>query len=405
MVDYCPDFKQPDLDYMNNRRQFIEGAMAALVGAEAASRFGSAQVTPASSTSLRILILGGTNYIGPHYVRTAVSRGHKVSVFNRGKTKADLSPTVERLIGDRNGDLRSIENREWDAVIDLQTLSPGWIRTLGRALRGRVKHYTFISSVALYAENVGIVDENSALLQLEDNVDPYRAQPSTHPQYRSFKVICEREAEAQFPRIALVIRPTVISGPEDPAHWIGYWLGRMRKSGEIAAPGDPLAPVQYIDAFDLAEWNVSMVERGETGAYNAAGPSMPMGMGELLGAARSMFSIPTRLTWIPSHWLIAQGIKSGQASIFWVRPPDLAEPDAVWLSYKVSCEKAIAKGLSFRPLATTLQDILTWYKDLPSERQAELETAWKPKSEQQVLSEWHNYQGTVGASEVECAHG
>jgi 2'-hydroxyisoflavone reductase len=179
-------------------------------------------------------MLGGTGFIGPHHhVRAAITRGHRVSVFNRGKSPADIPAEVERLVGDRNGDLESIKNRDWDAVIDLQTYSPGWVRTLGQALRGRVKHYTFISTVMTYARSADVVDENSAVLQQTDAIDPYGVQPSGWVQYGAFKVLCEREGETQFPRRTLVVRPGVITGPGDDADHIAYWFARMERGGEI----------------------------------------------------------------------------------------------------------------------------------------------------------------------------
>jgi len=186
---------------------------------------------------------------------------------------------------------------------------------------------------------------------------------------------------------------------------MGYWIGRMDKGGEILAPGDPLSLVQYIDARDLAEWVVRMVERGEIGTYNAAGPAMPMGIGELLGATRSMFSTPVRFTWIPSYWLIQQGVKTRDPSIFWVRPPESREPEEEWVSYKVSSAKAIGKGLAFRPLATTLQDMMAHYRDLSPENQAKFVTEWRPQSEQQLLTAWHSYTVKAGICQSPSAHG
>lgn len=382
---------------MSSRRQFISGTVGAIMSAEFAPRFAQARSTGAagSAKSLRILFLGGTGFIGPHHVRAAVERGHKVSVFNRGKSEADLPAAVERLVGDRNADLGAIKNRDWDAVVDLQTYSPRWVRSLGQALKGRVNHYTFISTVMAYARNNGVVDEASPLMQLAGDVDPFRTQPSGWQQYGSFKVTCEREAEAQFPRKTLVVRPGVISGPGDHTDHLAYWLARMRKGGEILAPGDPLAPLQYIDARDLADWVIRMIEEAETGTYNAVGPAMSMGMSELLGAVRSMFATPMRLTWVPSQWLIEHGVKADGtkgAPFFWTKSPNLAEPDELWLSYQVSSQRAVSKGLTFRSVATTLQDNLSWYTTLPAERQAMPFSGWAPEYEQRLLTAWHDHQ-------------
>lgn len=233
-------------------------------------------------------------------MRAAVARGHEVSVFNRGKSAADLPLDVERLVGDRTGDLVSIQNRDWDAVIDLQTYSPVWVRGLGEALAGRVKHYTFISTVMTYARSATEIDETSPLMRHDGNVDPYQTHPSRWQQYGSFKVVCEREAQAQFPGQTLVVRPGVISGPGDPTDHLAYCFARMRRGGEILAPGDSLSPIQFIDARDLAQWVLTMVEAADTGICNAVGSPMPMAMSEFLGAVRSLFTVPMRLTWVPS---------------------------------------------------------------------------------------------------------
>ncbi|MBI4166582.1 MAG: NAD-dependent epimerase/dehydratase family protein [Acidobacteria bacterium] len=376
---------------MSNRREFMNTVVGAMLGS-AAVVTAHEKINSTAPKSLRTLIIGGTGFAGSHQVHAAVARGHKVTVFSRGEKKMDLPAEVEILAGDRYKDLNLIADRDWDAIIDFAAFAPLGVRTLGQALKGRVKHYTLISTVMTYTRAAGNVDESSAVMEHTDSVDPYTVQKiSGWRQYGSFNVLCEREAQTQFPQKTLVVRPGVITGPGDSVDHIAYWFARMERGGEIVAPGDPLAPVQFIDARDLAQWVVRMVERSETGVYNAVGPVMSMGMCELLGAVRSLFSTPMRLTWVPSQWLIEQKLRADEVPFFWVKDPQLAERDELWLSYKVSSAKAHAKSLTYRPLATTLSDNLKWYRTLPPERQAAPRSGWKTELEQNVLTAWHVY--------------
>jgi 2'-hydroxyisoflavone reductase len=301
---------------------------------------------------LRILIIGGSGFAGSHCVHAAAARGHQVTVFSRGAKKLDLPSEIEFFAGDRYKDLNAIENRDWDAVIDFAAYAPLAVRQLGAALKGRVAHYTFISTVMTYARTDGRVDESSAVLPHTDPVDPYAVQRhSGWYQYGSLKVLSEQEARRQFPRTTLIVRPGVIVGPGDSVDHIAYWFGRMEQGGEILVPGDPSAPVQFIDARDLAKWIVDMVERRETGVYNATGPEVPIQMGALLDELREPFRVPMNLASVPTSWLIEQGLRADDVPFFWVKNPEAAEHDELWLSYRVSSDKALAKGLVHRSLA------------------------------------------------------
>jgi 2'-hydroxyisoflavone reductase len=356
---------------MTNRREFLTQTAVAASGlvsmAEsqapgAAERDSASAATPKStavaSRPLRILILGGTGFIGPHFVRAAVERGHYVSVFNRGKDKADLPPRIERLIGDRNGDLQSISNRDWDSVFDLAAYIPIWVRTLGQALNGRVRHYTYISSEAVY-RYPGARDEQSSVAEYTGATDPYSKAPDS--QYGPLKLLCEREAEKQFPRKTLILRPGAIVGSGDSVGAFAYWLVRMERGGEILVAGDPLSQVQLIDARDLAEWAVRMAENADTGAFNAIGPAMALGWGEMLGGIRGTLSVPLKLTWVPVSWITEQKIDSNSNLLYW--PSEAGLPGLMSLSN----EKALSKGLTFRPLAITATDTLAWYNAQPSD--------------------------------------
>jgi 2'-hydroxyisoflavone reductase len=335
----------------------------------------------AAEKPLRILILGGTGFIGPHFVRACVNRGHKVSVFNRGKDHADLPPNVERLIGDRNGDLESIKNRAWDSVIDLAVYTPIWVRTVGEALQGRVMHYTFISTIMTYSGLEVLtnppIEEDAKLVEYKGS-DPY-GKPDTK-QYGPLKVLCEGESESQFAGRTLVVRPDYIIGPGDPYESFTYWVARLELGGEVLAPGNPLESGQFIDVRDLAEWTVRMVEKGETGAYNAVGPAAPMSLGEVLGAIRSTYSVPTTVTWAPVSWLAKQETQMNDRLLMWTKITGMSN------------KKAVAKGLTYRPLDVTVADTHAWNKSRPAERQAAVISA-DMAVEQKLLAAWHSDQG------------
>jgi 2'-hydroxyisoflavone reductase len=349
---------------MSSRRDFILSTAA--VGATLSSmRMAATLAATAQAVAkpIRILMLGGTGFIGRHFVNAALARGHQVAVFSRGKMNTDFPASVEQLVGDRNSDLKSIENRDWDAVFDLVAYVPNWVRTVGKALQGRVKHYTFVSSVMAY-QYPGATDEKSKVKVYTDSADPYSLteEPRGVQAYGSLKVLCEKEAEAQFPGKVVVLRPDVIAGPGGPANFFTYWAARMEKGGEIIAAGDPKTPVQYIDVRDLAEWGIRLSEAGKTGTFNAVGPAKPMGWGEMLNGIRAAFSVPTTLTWVPTDWLMKQGLIPVNPLLIWATQVGTAG------SNELNNKKALANGLTFRSLRTTVVDSLNWYKSLPKER-------------------------------------
>jgi 2'-hydroxyisoflavone reductase len=365
--------------------------MGTLLGTTLGSPSFAAQNTkPQAAKRMRILVIGGTGFAGSHLVHAAAERGHDVTVFSRGEPVLPIPKPVTVIAGDRFKDLQSIPDRDWDAVIDFAAFSPLAVRSLGKALRGRVGHYTLISTVMTYAYDVGIIDENSAVLPQIDPVNPYAQQgPEGWYQYGSFKVLCEREAEKQFPESTLVVRPGVITGPGDRPKHLGYWLARMEQGGEVLAPGDPLDPAQFIDVRDLARWTLLMVEQGEKGIYNAVGPEMPLTMSELLGAIRSLFAQPLHLTWVPTSWLAKQNLRADEAPFFWVKNIPSTQRDEFWISYRVSSKKAEAKGLTYRRITETLLDSVTWFRQLPDEQQPTLKSGWPKIDEATLLAAWH----------------
>ncbi|MEP6956851.1 MAG: NAD-dependent epimerase/dehydratase family protein, partial [Chthoniobacterales bacterium] len=213
---------------------------------------------------MNILILGGTGFIGPFQVKNALSRGHKVTVFNRGKSHpGELPEGVEQLLGDRNGQLDALKDRKWDVVIDNPTAVPVWVRDVAKVLKGNVDRYVFISTISVYADNSKPNDEQSALQKYEgaDAMQETRETvvASQFRLYGPLKALAEAEAEKWFPKKTLIIRPGLIVGPGDETDRFTYWPVRIDRGGEVLAPGNPTDPVQFIDARDLAEWTIRMV--------------------------------------------------------------------------------------------------------------------------------------------------
>jgi 2'-hydroxyisoflavone reductase len=325
---------------------------------------------------MKLLILGGTLFLGRHLVDAALDAGHAVTTFTRGHTAAHRD--VEALHGNRDGDLAALDGRTWDAVIDTSGYVPRVVRASAERLAGTAGHYTFVSSISAYARfDAGPIREDAPLGELED---PGSEDVDAH--YGELKAACERVAAEAFAGRALIVRPGLIVGPHDPTERFTYWVRRLAEGGEVLAPGDPERRVQLIDARDLARWLVDMAARGATGTYNATGPHPRPTMRELLEAASPDGA---RLTWVPDEFLLAHGVGEWQELPLWIADPSLR----AFLDADVSA--AVAAGLTFRPLAETARDTLAWARAaspgtpgrLPAppagmarEREAELLAAW-----------------------------
>lgn len=328
---------------------------------------------------MRLLLLGGTVFLGKHIAQAALERGHEVTLFHRGLHGQELFPAAERVLGDRDGGLEPLRGRRFDAVIDMSGYLPRIVRESAALLSGAVDHYTFISSVSAYADfsRVGI-DEEAPLAQL-----PAEPTEDIGQWYGALKARCEEEVAAHFPGAALLIRPGLIVGPDDPSDRFTYWVARMAEDGEVLAPGRPEHPVQVIDVRDLAEWTLDLVERKATGAYNAVGPALPLTMGGVLDACQAVGGSPGPVTWVSEEFLAEQSIVPWTEMPLFI--PD-SDPDAAGLD-TVSIAKAVEDGLAFRPLGETIRDTLAWAKKRPTglRRRAGITR----EREAQVLRDWH----------------
>jgi 2'-hydroxyisoflavone reductase len=337
---------------------------------------------------LKLLILGGTGFIGPHEVRYALSRGHEVTIFNRGREHMDWPHPVEELIGDRNtGDLKSLDGREWDVCIDNPTTLPKWVRDAGAVLAGKVQQYIFISTISVYASNARPGDDETAALVPYPGADPYAETVDTMRKtpvlYGSLKALSEKETERLFPGHATIIRPGLIVGPGDETDRFSYWPVRIDRGGEVLAPGAGADPVQYIDARDLAEWTVRMAEQGTTGVFNATGPARAETMREMLDGIRAAEDSKASLTWVAEDFLDAENVSAWQDMPVWV--PGSGDTAGF---HRRSLARAHAAGLTYRPLAVSARETLAWFKTLPAERQAKLRAGLTPERETALLAKW-----------------
>ena len=296
---------------------------------------------------MKILFLGGTRFVGRHFVQAALDAGHELTLFHRGKTNPDLFPETEHLLGDREGDLAPLREREWDRVVDVSGYYPGVLRSTVAALAGHVGHYTFTSSISAYGDfSRPPITEDSPLAALaahdEDDRDP--------ESYGARKAVCERIVREAFGEKALIVRPGLVVGPFDPTGRFTYWPARISEGGRVLAPGDPSRRAQFIDARDLGSWVMHMVSEARAGVFNATGPVDPLTLGELLTSMARVLAADAELVWVPDDFLLEREVEPWTDLPLWI-------PAGEELGFTdVDCSRAIDVGLSFRPLTDTVRD-------------------------------------------------
>src|SRR5437660_3707771 len=371
-----------------NRRDFLK--LSALAGGSVGLSLiaGASDLFAAGRAGkpLRILILGGTGFTGPFQVKYALSRGHKVTVFNRGKTHpGELPKEVEQLIGDRNGQLEALKGKQWDVCIDNPTTLPAWVRDAAQILKGNVGRYVFISTISVYADTSTGVDENAPLAKYE-GADPFKEtleamKASGYKTYGPLKALSEQETQKWFSDKSLIIRPGLIVGPRDETDRFTYWPVRIDRGGEVLAPGNPSDPVQFIDGRDLAEWTIRMAENRETGVYNATGPAEELGIGGMLDGIKTALNSNATFAWADGEFLKQQKVEAWSDMPVWAG-------DELGMA-RTNISRALAKGLTFRPLGDTARDTLAWFKTQKPERQAKMRAGLTPEREAEVLVALH----------------
>lgn len=320
----------------------------------------------AKAKALRVLILGGTGFIGPHFVTALSAGGHRVTLFNRGKRDPEAKQGVEQLLGDRNGDLKSLEGRDWDVVIDNSGYTPSQVTLSTGLLRKHAPHYLFISSIAVYE------DFRSAPIDESHKLAAIGAMPIdklTDDNYGALKVLCEEVVTQAYGKHANIIRPTYICGPGDFSDRFTYWPFRVAQGGEMLAPGTPDDPIQFIDVRDLADFVRHCAEQHITGRYNLTTPPRWATMGKLLDASRRVTGADTKFNWASAEFLAQHkatepGMWASQEIPIWAPPSGESLGHGL-----VASARAEKRGLRFRPLETTIRDTLEWQKTRPAAKQ------------------------------------
>ena len=332
---------------------------------------------------MEILILGGTLFLGRHLVEAARARGHRVTLFHRGHTNPDVFPDVEHLLGDRDGGLDALGGRRWDAAIDTSGYVPRVVQASAERLAEAADHYTFVSSMSVYAGMKPGLDESSPVATLPDGT----GEAVTGESYGALKALCERAVTAAFAGRALTVRPGLIVGPHDPTDRFTWWTRRIARGGEVLAPADPAAPVQLIDARDLAGWMIERIEKRSTGVFNATGPPAPLALGRVLETCRAVAGSDARFTWVEEELLLERGVQPWTELPLWV-----PRADAGFL--QVDCARAWGAGLGARPLEETARDTLAWDRATPLEGRPQkpgvtFPVGLAPAREAELLREWH----------------
>ena len=330
---------------------------------------------------MQLLIIGGTVFLGRHLVEAALARGHTLTLFNRGQHNPELFPTVEKLRGNRDGELAVLAGRRWDAVIDTCGYIPRAVQASATQLADQVDHYTFISTISVYPDYAQAgLDETAAVGTLADPT----VEEVTGETYGPLKALCEAAAEAAMPGRVLTIRPGLIVGPHDPTDRFTYWPVRVAQGGTVLAPGEPTQQVQVIDVRDLATWTIRLIEAKQTGIYNATGPAQPLTMQQLLAECKAVAANQAEFTWVSEAFLLEQKVGAFVEMPLWV-PAEMAGLE------QINCQKAIKAGLTFRPLATTIGDTLVWHNTRDSAHQWRAGLA--PEREAALLEAWQQQVG------------
>jgi 2'-hydroxyisoflavone reductase len=368
---------------MTTRRDFLRVTTGALGGALGAALVGGAHSAQAAATAqpraarpMELLVLGGTGFVGPHLVRHAVARGHRVTIFTRGRRDAELPPGVVRLTGDRNGQLGALEGKKWDAVIDDSATNPEFVRQSTALLRDAVGRYLFTSSTGVYYPYLTRGVDESVPVRTEA-ADPNDGSAT----YGVAKASCERLTLDTFGARGVVVRPTYIVGPGDTTDRFPYWPQRLARGGETLAPGRRDDRVQIVDVRDLAAFMVKLLEDGRSGIYNAAGPAEPLTFGDFLTRASKAVDSTSRFVWVDDYAFLEEH----------------KIPEAIpWVMLKgndfghmhVRNDRARAAGLAFRPLEETVRDTLAWWPTVPAARREKPRFAITPEQETATLAAW-----------------
>jgi 2'-hydroxyisoflavone reductase len=340
---------------------------------------------------MKILIIGGTKFLGRHLIKAARDGGHEVAIFNRGKYSAENFANVEQIQGDRNIDLDKLNGRSWDAVIDTCGYLPQTVKTSANALKNSVGQYVFISSGSVYKdikqanydENTPVAEFNEEERKRADAIDPKGEMtgPILGDLYGGLKVLCERAAEDAMPGRVLNVRAGMIVGEFDPTDRFTYWVMRVARGGEVLAPGTPSRFVQLIDAGDLAKWIVKAIEQNATGVFNATGKPLSLTMEKMLEEIKNVSGSDAEFTWVEEDFMSRENVQPWSDMPFYL--PESDKEAEHFLS--MSIDKALQSGIEFRPFSDTVRDTLEWRKTKPDALKAGIDA----EREKELLRKRH----------------
>jgi 2'-hydroxyisoflavone reductase len=331
---------------------------------------------------MKILIIGGTKFLGRHLVEAALSRGHQLTLFNRGRTNSHLFPNVEQLCGDRDGNLDTLKNRQWDALIDTCGYVPKQVQATARLLADAARHYTFISSISVYRDfSEAGLNEDAPVATLPSGTNENEIN-SEH--YGAKKALCERAAEAVMPGRVLIIRPGILAGPYDPTNRFTRWVLRTAHGGEVLCPAPATAPLQIIDARDLAGWIIRMVEARQTGCFNAIGPATTLTFQHMLEQCKTASGSDAHFTWVDEQFLLDHKVDPSRDLPLWIPKMETSYSGF----YAVDCRRALKCGLAFRPLSDTARDVLDTLQGYANGSKAPISTGLSTGREAELLQTW-----------------
>jgi 2'-hydroxyisoflavone reductase len=325
---------------------------------------------------MRILIIGGTRFLGRHLVEAALGRRHEVTLFNRGKTNPDLFPQLETIIGDREKDVDRLEGRIWDAVIDVAGYVPRIVRLSAEVLSENVGRYVFISTISVYGNFSKIgMEESDPVAKIEDET----VEEITGETYGPLKALCEQTVQNIYGERALIVRPGLIVGPHDPTDRFTYWPARVARGEDVLAPENPNVPIQIIDVRDLSDFMIKLIEENASGIFNATGPDYELTIGKLLEVSKQVSGSDAAFRWASVEFLKQQNVAEWSDMPTWI--PDTEENQGF---SRMNISKAINAGLRFRPLEETVRDTLAWARTRPPDH--EWKAGLTAEREAQVLA-------------------
>lgn len=328
---------------------------------------------------MRILVIGGTQFLGRHFVEAALEAGHDLTLFNRGNTNPEIFPTVEKIRGDRDGDLGALGDGRWDAVLDTCGYVPRVVRRSAEVLASSTGSYLFVSSVSAYADfSSTTMTEDAPLATMEDE----SVEEVNGATYGPLKVLCEQAVESVFGDRALIVRPGLIVGPHDPTDRFTWWPVRVARGGDLLAPGRPERTIQFIDARDLGAWMIRLMEKGASGPYNATGPETPVTMSDLVEACVAASASGAHPIWVPDEFLLSQGAGPWMELPLWIPESD----ESLRGILDVDVSKGVAEGLSFRPVDEIVRDTLSWARTRSKDHQ--WQAGIDPDKERSMLRAW-----------------